>query len=85
MLKVKVPIIFLGTVGFSPLREGCYVKARMMVALVYSVFTNLSLYRKFLFHKDLVLLNGPLNPPLRDLLSPCNNLWCIITCRTALQ
>jgi hypothetical protein len=22
MLKVKVPIIFLGTVGFSPLREG---------------------------------------------------------------
>lgn len=24
MLKVKVPIIFLGTVGFSPHREGRY-------------------------------------------------------------
>ena len=25
MLKVKVPIIFLGTVGFSPRRDGRYV------------------------------------------------------------
>lgn len=25
MLKVKVPITFLGTVGFSPLREGRYL------------------------------------------------------------
>ncbi len=25
MLKVKVPIIFLGTAGFSPLREGRYI------------------------------------------------------------
>ena len=25
MLKVKVPIIFLGTVGFSPLGEGRYI------------------------------------------------------------
>jgi hypothetical protein len=25
LLKVKVPIIFLGTVGFSPRREGRYM------------------------------------------------------------
>jgi len=25
VLKVKVPNIFLGTVGFSPLREGRYI------------------------------------------------------------
>jgi len=25
MLKVKVPIIFLGTVGFSPHRDGRYI------------------------------------------------------------
>lgn len=28
MLKVKVPIIFLGTVGFSSLREGRYHHSR---------------------------------------------------------
>jgi hypothetical protein len=58
MLKVKVPIVFLGKVGFSPPREGRYLTFQRALS-VYRVWAGRELAHKLPF-----VIFTPLLPPI---------------------